>query len=120
MPSIWGHKHLFLAASALTRLPFTPSRCNLANNSHSTNLLVIRLYLANVDYRERGPSRRLAIRRAEEVVEVAGARSFAATQALRANPNPLTFACWRWAVCAELGAIAALTALRRGFGQFRG
>jgi hypothetical protein len=63
-------------------------------------------------------SRRIATRNARIAVNVAAARLIAAAQALHNGTGTIDE--WRRAFWAELAARAAVRALERGFGEFRG
>ncbi|KAK7402632.1 hypothetical protein QQX98_011612 [Neonectria punicea] len=65
-----------------------------------------------------GPSRRIAILNAEIELDQARHATIAAAQAVIAGH--LWFADWLRFLRAEIAAEAALEALRRGFGEFRG
>ncbi|RYP06944.1 hypothetical protein DL765_009310 [Monosporascus sp. GIB2] len=63
-------------------------------------------------------SRRLAARAARRALDLAAARTIAASEAVL--NGDATIQEWRRAFWAELAAAAALAAIERGFGHFRG
>jgi hypothetical protein len=83
---------------------------------HKTDAASLNIHICRDLYR--GPSRRLAQLHADAAARIAAARLVEAAQAVFNGTG--TIQEWRQAYWAELAARTAATAIRRGFGHFRG